>query len=157
MSPFHSFFIASGSNLGDRKLNLEKALALLQKHFDLIASSRIYESPAVDYLNQPDFYNQVLEFKIPPLAPDAVITLLLEMEKELGRNRLIPKGPRLIDLDILFWGVEKFSSEMLEIPHPRLFERSFVVLPLSELPGFEILRKNFTFNFQFDNHASPLS
>lgn len=157
MPVFSSIFIATGTNLGDRMLNLLEAKIQLQKHFHLIAESRIYESPAVDYLNQPDFYNQVLEFILPCENPETIMTLLLQIEKNIGRNRLIPKGPRLIDLDILFWGTEKIDSPSLQIPHPRLFERSFVVLPLSELPGFKILKENFIFKFQFDNQAKALS
>lgn len=157
MSAFNSLFVATGTNLGNRSHNLTLAKDHLQKHFKLIAESRVYESPAVDYLNQPDFYNQVLEFEIPKLEPDAVMKILLDIEKEMGRNRLVPKGPRLIDLDILFWGLDKISSSLLQVPHPALFERSFVVLPLTELPGFKILKTNFNFKFQFDNHATPLS
>jgi 2-amino-4-hydroxy-6-hydroxymethyldihydropteridine diphosphokinase len=157
MRAFNSFFIATGTNLGDRALNLLEAKIQLQKHFVLIAESRIYESHAVDYLNQPDFYNQVLEFILPSKNPETIMSLLLQIEKDMGRNRLIPKGPRLIDIDILFWGLKKIDSLSLEIPHPRLFERSFVVLPLSELPGFKILKENFIFKFQFDNQAKALS
>lgn len=158
MPVLSSFFIATGSNLGDRSLNLLQARIQLQEHFELIAESRIYESPAVDYLNQPDFYNQVLEFKIPTLlSPEAVMLLLLQTEENMGRNRVVPKGPRLIDLDMLFWSTEKMTSKTLQVPHPRVFERSFVVLPLSELPGFKILKENFIFKFRFDNHAIALS
>lgn len=157
MSPFNSFFIATGTNLGDRNQNLENAKLRLQKHFKLIAESRIYESPAVDYLNQPDFYNQVLEFVIPSISAHQTMNLLLKIEKEMGRNRLVPKGPRLIDLDILFWGLDEIQSPTLFIPHPRLFERSFVVLPLSDLPGFKILEKKYKFNSSFNNHATPIS
>lgn len=157
MSSFNSFFIATGTNLGDRGFNLKTASSQLQKHFKLIAESNIYESPAVDYLNQPDFYNQVLEFTIPNILPQNAMSLLLEIEKEMGRNRLIPKGPRLIDLDILFWKLDEIQTDTLLVPHPRLFERSFVVLPLSELPGFKILEQKFKFNFSFNNHATPIS
>ena len=157
MPRFNSLFIATGSNLGDRKQNLFEAKTILHTYFDLIDESRIYESKAVDYLNQPDFYNQVLEFKIPTKSPNEVMQLLLEIEKEMGRNRLIPKGPRLIDLDILFWGNTTIQLETLTIPHPRLFERSFVILPLSELSGFTELKKHFVFNFELDNSATPLS
>jgi len=157
MPSFSSFFIATGTNLGDRATNLTTAKNILKSHFELVAESRIYESPAVDYLNQPDFYNQVLEFKLPMQTPEKVMELLLEIEKKMGRNREIPKGPRLIDLDILFWGTQKIESSFLTIPHPRLFERSFVVLPIAELPGFSELRKNFEFKFEFDNTATPLS
>lgn len=157
MSALNSLFIATGTNLGDRAKNLSLAKKNLQLHFELIAESRIYESPAVDYLNQPDFYNQVLEFKLTASNPEEVMTLLLTIEKEMGRNRLIPRGPRLIDLDILFWGTEQFHTDIVQIPHPRLFERSFVVLPLSELPGFKTLKEKFNFNFEFDNQATALS
>ena len=157
MISFNSFFVATGSNLGNRSSNLKEAKAALKKKFTLISESRIYESPAVDYLNQPDFYNQVLEFQLPLISADETMSFLLLIEERMGRNRIIPKGPRLIDLDILFWGLENIQTDHLQIPHPRLFNRSFVVLPLSELPGFEILKNNFKFNFCFDNHATPLS
>ena len=152
-----SLFIATGTNLGERTENLKEAKVKLQKYFQLIAESRIYESPAVDYENQPDFYNQVLEFQLPNENPEEIMQLLLEIEKEMGRNRHIPKGPRLIDLDILFWDLDELKSSTLEVPHPRLFKRSFVVLPLSELPGFKRLQEKFIFDFSFDNHATPLS
>ncbi len=152
-----SFFIATGSNIGNRLENLFWAKQQLNQYFKLIAHSRVYESPAVDYLNQPDFYNQVLEFEIPNYSAEEVMSILLTIEATLGRNRLILKGPRLIDLDILFWGLEKYESTTLQLPHPRLFERSFVVLPLSELPGFKFLEKKFQFNFNFTNSATPIS
>ncbi|MBC7711987.1 MAG: 2-amino-4-hydroxy-6-hydroxymethyldihydropteridine diphosphokinase [Rhizobacter sp.] len=152
-----SLFIATGSNLDDRLLYLNKAKEMLSLEFSFIAESRVYESPAVDYLNQPDFYNQVLEFQIPNKNPEYVMKKLLEIEKDLGRNRTIPKGPRVIDLDILFWDELTINTDALQIPHPRLFERSFVVLPLSELPGFKKLQAKFEFNFTFDNTASPIS
>ncbi len=152
-----SLFIATGSNLGDRKANLKEAKLLLGKKFKFIAESRIYESPAVDYLNQPDFYNQVLEFELPDMPADEAMDFLLQTEHLLGRNRTIPKGPRLIDLDILFWADVTIQNEKVTIPHPRLFERSFVVLPLSELPGFKKLQGKFQFNFFFNNSASPVS
>lgn len=152
-----SLFIATGTNLGDRKANLLEAKTLLSKEFIFIAESKIYESPAVDYLNQPDFYNQVLEFQIPNAKPEDMMDFLLETEKLMGRNRLIPKGPRIIDLDMLFWGDLQIESEKLILPHPRIFERSFVVLPLSELPGFKTLQKKHSFNFSFENFAKPIS
>jgi 2-amino-4-hydroxy-6-hydroxymethyldihydropteridine diphosphokinase len=152
-----SLFIATGSNLGDRLFHLNEARDELSKSFFLISQSRVYESPAVEYLNQPDFYNQVLEFKTPNESPELIMQKLLLIEKNIGRNRTIPKGPRVIDLDILFWDDISILTDSLHIPHPRLFERSFVVLPLSELPGFKKLQKKFHFNFSFDNSASPIS
>lgn len=152
-----SLFIATGSNLGERKAHLQEARDLLSKRLTFIAESRVYESPAVDYLNQPDFYNQVLEFKLPADSPESIMDFLLETEKMMGRNRTIPKGPRIIDLDILFWSDLTIESEKLTLPHPRLFTRSFVVLPLSELPGFKHLQQKYNFTFTFDNTATPIS
>lgn len=157
MSDLNSLFISTGTNLGNRAHNLHLAKMHLNQHFKLIAESNIYESPAIDYLEQPDFYNQALEFKLPDSTPEETMNLLLNIEKTMGRNRLIPKGPRVIDLDILFWGTSAFNSELVQIPHPRLFERSFVVLPLSELPGFKLLEQIYSFNFTFSNHATPIS
>jgi 2-amino-4-hydroxy-6-hydroxymethyldihydropteridine diphosphokinase len=153
----NSLFIALGSNLGNRLGNLQNALVYLEKKLNRISSSSIYESPAVDYLNQPDFYNQVIEFSIPSMSASETMLYLLDIEKEMGRNRLIPKGPRLIDLDILFWGLEKINTEIIQTPHPRLFERSFVVIPLSELPGFHILKNYYSFATEFQNSATKLS
>lgn len=156
-----SLIIATGSNLNDRNSNLKLALRSLSSHFNLIAKSRVYKSPAVDYENQPDFYNQVLEFEIPiDMTADKIMDLLLDIEVKLGRIRnetAISKGPRTIDLDILFLGLEHSPGPKAIIPHPRLFERSFVVLPLSELPFFSKLKEHFDFSFKFSNHAEPIS
>jgi 2-amino-4-hydroxy-6-hydroxymethyldihydropteridine diphosphokinase len=151
-----SVFIATGTNLGDRLQNLSKVKEILSSKFSFIAESRVYESAAVDYENQPDFFNQVLEFHTPNISPDDCMRFLLETEKILGRTRVIPKGPRLIDIDILFWDKLEISTEITQIPHPRLFTRSFVVLPLSELPGFKVLQEKFSFTFSFPNSATPL-
>ena len=150
-------FIATGSNLGARAQNLDLAKIQLNNYFKLIAESRIYESPAVDYHEQPDFYNQVLEFSLPEISAEKTMNLLLEIERQMGRSRHIPKGPRIIDLDILFFGDMHIESELVQIPHPRLFERSFVVLPLSELPGFKHLQQKYNFRLEFTNSATPLS
>lgn len=140
-----SLIIGLGTNLGNRVENLQKAKNLLKKHFNLIAQSRLYLSPPADYFDQPDFINQVLEFCRPELEPDSIMNILLDIENEMGRQRLIPKGPRIIDLDLLFLGQETFKSLKVEVPHPRLFERNFVVLPLSELPYYSVLKKVFPF------------
>ena len=151
-----SLIIALGSNLGDRKLHLENAITELKSHFNLISLSHFYESPAVDYLNQPDFINQVAQFDIPSNTPDEVMLILLSIEQKLGRNRDIPKGPRTIDLDILFWGLEKHSTTHVTIPHPAWDQRSFVVLPLQELPYFKVLQNHFIIPSKFNNIAHKL-
>lgn len=152
-----SLFIATGTNLGDRKHQLDLAKSHLQNFFELIAESRIYESPAVDYVNQPDFYNQVLEFKTPSnMQPLECMLLLLKIEAEMGRQRSVAKGPRLIDLDLLFWDDLSMETHELILPHPRAFERSFVILPLSELPGYKNLQSKFSFPTSFTNSATPV-
>lgn len=151
-----SLIIATGSNIGDPFKNLDDAKKILGQHFKLIASSHIYRSQAVDYENQPDFFNQVLEFELPGLTPDATMILLLEIEKSLGRTRDISRGPRTIDLDIIFWGLEQFHTEHVVIPHPRWQNRSFIVRPLQELPFFKTIEKCFTIPKSFIVEAFPV-
>jgi 2-amino-4-hydroxy-6-hydroxymethyldihydropteridine diphosphokinase len=151
-----SLFIATGTNIGDKKQNLIDAKNELMKYFEFIAESRIYTSKAIEYTQQDDFLNQVIEFKLPKISPNEVMSILLEIELKLGRRRDIPKGPRTIDLDIIFFSDLKIQTDLVNIPHPRLFERSFVVLPLSELPGFAKLKKHFSFPSEFSNQASPI-
>lgn len=151
-----SLIIATGSNIGNSLELLGAAKKRLDQNFGLLAESRVYASAAIEYENQPDFYNQVLELRLPPLSPELVMQQLLNLEKEFGRNRQIPKGPRTLDLDIIFWGTEVFNSEHLTIPHPRWMERSFVVKPLQELPFFQTIEKCFTIPKFFNVDASPL-
>ncbi len=151
-----SLIISLGTNIGNRFENLRLAKKLLSKNLVLLNESRIYSSPAVDYLDQPEFLNQVLCFEIPNSLPQECLELVLSIESKMGRVRHIPKGPRVIDIDILFWGNETLNSPNLEIPHPRLFQRSFIVLPLKELPIFQTLSSNFKFPSKFCNEAFPL-
>lgn len=150
--------IALGSNLENKANNLRVAISKISDHFEIEAQSRVYESPAVDYLNQPDFFNMVIQCKTPTsLDAESVMDLLLSIEKDLGRRRDIPKGPRTIDLDLLFFDLQTNDTVKLQLPHPRLFERSFVVLPLLELPYSEVLKTKFHFPDKFDNFAQAKS
>ncbi len=151
-----SLIIASGSNIGSSITTLIEARSELSRSFTFIAESRIYLSKAVEYENQPDFYNQVLEFQLPDQTPDQVMQKLLEIEKQFGRHRDIPKGPRTLDLDILFWGTISCNTSAVTIPHPRWAERSFVVRPLQELPFFQTIQKCFTIPQTFTVEAAPL-
>ena len=151
-----SLIIATGSNLGASLDLLAQAQSELAKHFSLIAASRVYRSAAVDYEYQPDFFNQVLEFKIPKLKPDEVMDFLLLLELKMGRKRDISRGPRTIDLDIIFWNMEKFQTNKVSIPHPRWIERSFVIRPLRELPFFQTIEKCFTIPESFIVEATPV-
>ncbi len=151
-----SLILATGSNIGHPVQHLLAAQNKLSHHFELIASSRVYRSKAVDYESQPDFFNQVLEFKIPASSPHEVMKLLLEIEKEMGRTRDVLRGPRIIDLDIIFWGMNSIQTDTLIIPHPRWAERSFVIRPLSELPFFQTIEKCFTIPESFTVEATPV-
>ena len=97
-----------------------------------------------------------MEFKIPAETPDEVMKSLLGIELSMGRQRDIPKGPRIIDLDIIFWGTEKFNTQHVIIPHPAWQERSFVVQPMKELPFFQTIQKCFTIPQSFNVEAYPL-
>ncbi len=152
-----SLILSTGTNLGDRLKNLEIAKHQLSLRFELIEESRVYSSEAVDYLDQPDFLNQILVFKTPQSSPLETIETILELEAQLGRKREIARGPRNIDIDILFWNLETIDLPQLQVPHPRLFERSFIVLPLKETRAFKALDKKYEFPLAFSNSAEPLS
>jgi 2-amino-4-hydroxy-6-hydroxymethyldihydropteridine diphosphokinase len=151
-----ALIIATGSNMGDRFANLKEAKARLAEILTLTAESRIYISPAVDYISQPDFANQVLQFALPWDKPENVMHKLLQIEHGAGRTRDILRGPRVIDIDILFWGLEIVRTPSLTIPHPRWNQRSFVVRPLSELPFFHAVEKCFTIPTSFEIEATPI-
>ncbi len=151
-----SLIVATGSNIGDSVAILNQARDKLAAKYGLIAESRIYTSAAVEYESQPDFFNQVLELRTPATSPQKVMQELLEIEQEFGRNRNIPKGPRTLDLDIIFWDMEKINEAALIIPHPRWNERSFVVKPLQELPFFQTIEKCFTIPKSFNVNAFPI-
>lgn len=151
-----SLIVATGSNIGDSLSILKKARDVLAQKYGLIAESQVYVSQAIEYENQPDFFNQVLELGVPALSPRQVMQELLQIEKTFGRNRDIPKGPRTLDLDIIFWNLDKIDCEELTIPHPRWSERSFVVRPLQELPFFQSVEKCFTIPRSFSVDAFPL-
>lgn len=152
-----SLIIATGSNIGDRLQNLNFAKEKLKTVFKFIAESEVFESEAVDYLDQPDFYNQLLEFEIPDTEPLLVLEKILEIEKDHGRVRDIDKGPRTIDIDIIFWSTEHISKPGLNVPHPSWSERSFVVRPLQQLPFFKTLEKCFKIPTEFKVDAKPIT
>lgn len=130
------FVLALGSNLGLRQQNLQKAQKHLQEVFTLVKASQIYESQAMYYEEQQAFLNQVIEFKTPKDIFET-FALCQEIERDLKKKIMIPKGPRTIDIDFLFWGQDEISTPQLQIPHPRWQERAFVVFPLKELPFFK--------------------
>ena len=125
-------YLALGANLGDRMLNLAHALTLLPPAVKLLRCSRVYETPPWGYLDQPDFLNMVIEGET-TLEPLVLLDRLKLLEEKIGRKKSERYGPRLIDLDILLYDDLQLQSERLEIPHPRLSERAFVLAPLADL------------------------
>jgi 2-amino-4-hydroxy-6-hydroxymethyldihydropteridine diphosphokinase len=126
-------YLSLGSNLGDRAANLEHAIeALPEIGVRVLRRSSIYETEPVDFLAQPWFLNCAVEAET-SLAPRPFLEKLQGIERELGSRKLVPRGPRIIDLDILFYGADVICEDGMEIPHPRLTERRFVLVPLAEI------------------------
>jgi 2-amino-4-hydroxy-6-hydroxymethyldihydropteridine diphosphokinase len=128
-------FLSLGSNIGDRQANLELAIAALGKErIRVIARSSIYETEPQDIANQPWFLNMVVECES-QYFPRQMLKILQRIERDIGRVRAgaIPRGPRVIDIDILLLGNVVMETEQLTIPHPRMFNRRFVLEPLLEI------------------------
>jgi 2-amino-4-hydroxy-6-hydroxymethyldihydropteridine diphosphokinase len=129
----HKVYLSLGSNLGDRAKNLRDALAALRKAgIDVTRISSMYETEPVDYLDQPWFVNMALEAET-ELVPAALLEILRGIETQMGSTKLIAKGPRLIDMDILLYGDEVIDIPGLHVPHPRMHLRRFVLEPLAEI------------------------
>jgi 2-amino-4-hydroxy-6-hydroxymethyldihydropteridine diphosphokinase len=126
-------YIALGSNVGDRAAMLERAMAAMNSvGIRVLRQSSFYVTEPVDAPSQAWFLNAVVESET-SLLPVQLLHALLRIEQELGRRRITPHGPRTIDLDILFYGSSVIRSRELEVPHPRLPERRFVLVPLVQI------------------------
>jgi GTP cyclohydrolase-4 len=125
-------YLGLGSNLGDRKQNLSQALGLLSIYVMVEKVSSIYETEPVGYREQPLFLNAVCRISV-DLKPGQLLRLARRIEAELGRKPAFPNAPRPIDIDILFYGEEVLNNKELTVPHPRLVERAFVLVPLAEI------------------------
>lgn len=125
-------YIALGSNLGDRQANLQAAIQALQPSVRVRECSPVYETPPWGYLDQPAFLNQVVKGET-DLSPRELLDLLKRLEAEMGRQKTVLNGPRLIDLDILFYDDLVMDTPQLTIPHPRMRGRGFVLAPLADL------------------------
>lgn len=127
-------YLSLGSNLGDRILNLKKAEKRLQELAGpVLAVSRIYESAPWGFISDFPFYNCCMNLETSLEAP-ALMKLILKIEKEMGRSRTGPGyGDRLIDIDLLLYGDQIITEPGLQIPHPRMNERRFVMVPLAEI------------------------
>jgi 2-amino-4-hydroxy-6-hydroxymethyldihydropteridine diphosphokinase len=131
-------YLGLGSNLGDRAANLLRALkALRDAGLNLIALSSIYETEPVDYPDQPDFLNMAVAVSAPLIEQTSLLKLCLDVETRMGRERRIPKGARVIDIDLLLFGDAVIDGVRdgvaLTLPHPRLHLRRFALAPLAEI------------------------
>lgn len=132
----HRVFLSLGTNLGNRAANLRAALAGLAPALRVRRASPVYETEPWGYTDQPAFLNQVIEAET-SLSPDDLLATLKRLEEDLGRKPTFRYGPRLIDLDVLFYDDQVVEGENLAIPHPRIAERAFVLVPLADLaPDF---------------------
>ena len=127
-------YVGLGSNLGDRAGNLLLAVrGMLDAGFSVTRLSSIYETEPVDVRDQPLFLNMVAELHAQMFSPEKMLARLLRIEYARGRRRTPLRGPRTIDLDLLLYGDEQSATEFLQLPHPRLHLRRFVLTPLAEL------------------------
>ena len=131
-------YLSIGTNIGERAQNLQQAVRLLmtQKDVSVKQVSSIYETAAVGYTEQADFLNIAVHVET-VLSPEEMLTVCQHIENELGRVREFRWGPRIIDLDILLYNEENIQTEQLIVPHPRMYERAFVLVPLQELASEE--------------------
>jgi 2-amino-4-hydroxy-6-hydroxymethyldihydropteridine diphosphokinase len=128
-----NIYLSLGSNLGDRAANLRAAIAALPSaNFRVQKVSSFYETEPVDYLDQPWFLNCVVEGETDS-QPIELLHALRAIESQLGSKKAFAKGPRLLDIDILLLGDLLVDTPELQIPHPRMLERKFVLAPLAEI------------------------
>jgi len=128
-------YLGLGSNLGEREENLCQALALLSPKVNLEKMSSIYETKPVGYKEQPLFLNLVCRIAT-DVPPDQLLYFAKDIETKMGRVPSLPNAPRTIDIDILFYDNKIMETQNLTIPHPRLKDRAFVLIPLAEIaPG----------------------
>jgi 2-amino-4-hydroxy-6-hydroxymethyldihydropteridine diphosphokinase len=126
-------YIGLGSNLGDRHKNCLRAIELLKQNgLSVTRQSSMYETEPWGLTGQPEFVNMAVETET-ELAPEPLLALLKKIEKDMGRRDIVRWGPRIIDLDILFYDDITMNTDALTIPHPLLHEREFVLRPLSEI------------------------
>ncbi len=143
----NTVYLSLGSNMGNRKINLKKALKLLKGNpgIDIENISSLYETEPMYVEDQKSFYNIVVRASIEStMGPFELLGSIKAIEYGLGRRKVGTRyGPRLIDIDILYFGDEIIKSEILEIPHPKIIERKFVLLPLSEIaPDIKVGRSD---------------
>lgn len=128
----HTVYLALGSNLGNRLSNLKNAVSNLPPQMDVKKKSPVYETPPWGYADQPLFLNQCV-MALTYLQPEDLLSHLKRLETALGREPSFENGPRLMDIDILFYDDEIIDAPPLIVPHPRLHSRGFVLVPLNDI------------------------
>lgn len=133
-------FIALGSNLQDPTQQVKRAFDAVAQlpETTLLKQSSLYKTAPVGYDNQPDFINAVVKVET-TLAPEALMCHLLTIETQFGRERPFPNAPRILDLDLLLYDAVCMQTDLLTLPHPRMQERGFVMLPLAEIAADLVL------------------
>jgi 2-amino-4-hydroxy-6-hydroxymethyldihydropteridine diphosphokinase len=129
-------YLGLGSNLGDREKNLITALRIVGSRFEVTGYSSIYQSSPVGYDNQPSFLNMVVQIDSDDIPPDRILSFAKKTESRMGREKTFRWGPRIIDIDILYVEDIRVDTQQLTVPHRELFNRKFVLAPLSEITGF---------------------
>jgi len=143
MQSSHTIFLALGANVGNKKENIELAVELLQQKITITKRAPIYETKPWGYTQQGNFLNSAMKGTT-NLNPEELLQFAKEVEQKIGRVKRFQNGPREIDIDILFYDAAVIHETDLQIPHPRLTERDFVLQPLDDIdPNFihPILRK----------------
>ena len=130
----HRVFLGLGSNLGDRQANLFRAMKLLEPEIGIESVSSIYKTEPWGVQEQPYFLNCAVAANT-SLTPYELLVKLKSIEKKMGRQPTFRYGPRLVDIDLLLYDELIMSTDELTIPHPRMLERAFVLVPLAEIAG----------------------
>ncbi|HOJ87041.1 MAG: 2-amino-4-hydroxy-6-hydroxymethyldihydropteridine diphosphokinase [Elusimicrobiales bacterium] len=149
-------FISIGSNIGDRIKNIKNAIRAISKKNKVLSVSKFYITKPMYYESQPYFINGAIKIET-DLSPDELLVFLNDIEKKLGRKRIFKNSPRTIDLDIIYYGNKVINRDNLKIPHPKLYERAFVLAPMNDVAkNFKDPLKNkkvceLLLNLDFDN------
>jgi len=125
-------YLSLGSNMGDREAYLRDAIARLQPEGRVVSISSFYETEPVEFTNQPWFLNCAVALETRD-TPEELMASILHIEREIGRQRIQRKGPRIIDIDILLFSDRIIDSKELTVPHPAMHQRRFVLQPLAEI------------------------
>jgi 2-amino-4-hydroxy-6-hydroxymethyldihydropteridine diphosphokinase len=129
----NNVYFSIGSNIGNKKENLKNAINLLQKNnINIKKISSVYKTEPIGIKKQPYFYNICVKAKT-DLTPQKILKIIKKIEKKLGRTKNIKWGPRIIDIDILFYNNIILYAKNLKIPHPEIKKRKFVLIPLYEI------------------------